>query len=361
MNVLKYTTRPWATAIVIVSLALAAHMASAQVTIDWVTVGDPGNTADITGYGGVDYEYRIGKYDVTVGQYAAFLNAVASTDAFGLYNVSMATDQNVAGISQSGATGNYVYSAIGPFGAVQIPQATAANRPVTYVSWFDAARFANWMANGQPLGPPGPTTTEDGAYAISGTAIAPARNAINPNTGLPPTYWIPSENEWYKAAYFSPLLNSGLGGYYAFATQSDAQPGNVVGSGSNQANCISDTGWPITQASYEPTQNYLTDVGVFTASASHYGTYDQSGGVSQWNDLSGASGPTRGFRNGGWLKPASWQSSSYREQLGPTEEWGFIGFRLASPVPVPEPATCVTALAGLACGGYSMWRRRRRA
>jgi hypothetical protein len=30
-------------------------------------------------------------------------------------------------------------------------------------------------------------------------------------------------------------------------------------------------------------------------------------------------------------------------------------------VPVPEPSTCSVALAGLACGGYSTWRRRKRA
>jgi hypothetical protein len=34
---------------------------------------------------------------------------------------------------------------------------------------------------------------------------------------------------------------------------------------------------------------------------------------------------------------------------------------ITTPVPVPEPATCAMALAGLACGGYSMWRRRKRA
>jgi hypothetical protein len=28
---------------------------------------------------------------------------------------------------------------------------------------------------------------------------------------------------------------------------------------------------------------------------------------------------------------------------------------------VPEPSTCVMALAGLACGGYSMFGRRKRA
>jgi sulfatase modifying factor 1 len=58
------------------------------VTIDWVTVGDPGNAADTTGYGAVADAFRIGKYEVTIGQYTDFLNAVAATDTSSLYNAS---------------------------------------------------------------------------------------------------------------------------------------------------------------------------------------------------------------------------------------------------------------------------------
>ena len=100
-------------------------------------VGNAGNAADTTGYGAVTNPFAIGKYDVTVGQYTSFLNAVGATDTYGLYNTGMATDLNVAGISQSGSSGSYTYSVIG-----------SANHPITYVSWFDAARFANWVANG---------------------------------------------------------------------------------------------------------------------------------------------------------------------------------------------------------------------
>jgi hypothetical protein len=49
---------------------------------------------------------------------------------------------------------------------------------------------------------------------------------------------------------------------------------------------------------YSDSQNYLTDVGAFTNSASYYGTFDQSGNLYQWNDLDGASGSTRGYRGG---------------------------------------------------------------
>ena len=61
----------------------------------FVPVGNPGNAADpATGslYGDVNYEYSIGQYEITIGQYTEFLNAVAASDPYGLYNSSMASD-----------------------------------------------------------------------------------------------------------------------------------------------------------------------------------------------------------------------------------------------------------------------------
>ena len=73
--------------------ALSFSPAARALTVDTVPVGDPGNANDpATGYGAVGYEYRIGKYEVTLSQYAAFLNAVAATDAHDLYHPSMAAD-----------------------------------------------------------------------------------------------------------------------------------------------------------------------------------------------------------------------------------------------------------------------------
>src|SRR5208283_1300303 len=125
-----------------------------------VPVGDAGNAADTTtGYGAVGYDYSIGTYDVTLTQYTAFLNSVARTDTYGLYNTNMATNLNVAGIARTGSPGSYSYAVIGD-----------GQRPVTYVSWYDAVRFANWLTDGN---------TETGAYRItnggnnSGTVAVP--------------------------------------------------------------------------------------------------------------------------------------------------------------------------------------------
>jgi len=242
----------------------------------------------------------------------------------------------------------------------------SANRPITYVSWFDSARFANWMANGQPTGAQGFTTTENGAYNLNGATSgnAVAKNATNPNTGAAPTFYVPNQNEWYKAAYYSPSYGgAGVGGYYAYATQSNTIQGNVVGSAANQANCNNGV-YSVTQlGSYSSSQNYLTDVGAFTNSGSFYGTFDQSGNVYQWNDLDGAPGSSRGIRGGDWNDFAFYVSSSSSFSGGPSYEDYLVGFRLASPVSgsaVPEiDPNGLSAVLGLIVGGLGLLERRR--
>src|ERR1051325_949782 len=165
--------RPFLGAVAILAwLAMSAAEAT-LIQIQTVPVGDPGNANDpSTGgfYGGVGYAYNIGKYEVTVGQYTAFLNSVAATDTYGLYNISMFGAANIAGIYRHGASGTYSYSVIG-----------SANHPITYVSWGDAARFANWLNNSQPTGAEGAGTTETGAYSLNGAVTDAALNAVSRN------------------------------------------------------------------------------------------------------------------------------------------------------------------------------------
>jgi len=290
--------------------------ATSLVAMSMVTVGNPGNAADTgstySGYGAVSYAYQIGKYDVTGSQYTAFLNAVASTDTYGLYNTGMGTNTNVAQISRSGSSGSYTYAVMNSTGS----------RPISYVTWFDSARFANWMSNGQPSGAQTSTTTENGTYNVNGATSgnAVAANATNPNTGLAPTFRMPLENEWYKAAYYSPNYGgTGVGGYWTYATQSDTAPGTTIGSSANQAN-------------YNNVIGTATNVGSFSGSGSFYGTFDQSGNVWQWNDLDGVAGLLRGLRGGSSITSTDYLSSSARFDYDPSYKISTNGFRLASPV-----------------------------
>jgi sulfatase modifying factor 1 len=330
---------------------LLAH----AVIIDVVAVGNPGNSADTGGFGAVSSSYYISKYEVTIGQYVEFLNAVAVTDTNGLWNSGMHSDQNIRGIARSGADGTYSYAAAGPEGlnSGSVVTQSAANRPITFVSWDNAARFANWMANNQPTGPQGPGTTEDGAYLIGATVT---RRTTNPNTNAAPTYALPTSDQWYKAAYYSPVLG-GSGGYYNYATQSDESPGNVVGNGSNQANVVNVGGaYSLTQSNtLEGAQNYLTDVGSYSGSSSFYGTFDQTGNASEWTDP-GSGESNALLRGGAWNLNALGAGNGTSTAI--TTANYDTGFRLVAAV--PEPGTTGLMVSGVGCG--LLWRlvRRRR-
>jgi formylglycine-generating enzyme len=315
-------------------LTLVTATATGTVNIETVPIGNPGNGNDpATGnaYGGVGYNYRIDKYDVTVGQYTAFLNAVAATDTYNLYNPSMTSDLNIAGIAQS-VSSPHTYSVIG-----------SANHPITYVSWGDAARFSNWLNNGQPAGVEGPGTTETGAYTLNGAVSDAALAAITRNAGA--KWFIPSESEWYKAAFYDPVAAH----YWTYATGTNTTPTSAPpGSTPNTANFYDNntTGFAVTgSTSYSSTQNYLTDVGMYTASASPYGTYDQNGDVFQWNEAL-VSGSFRGLRGGLWSLNSHYLPSSDRGDFNPSSESSDFGFRVAT---IPEPK--VLTLAALATIG----------
>lgn len=295
---------------------------SADSFVEMVTVGnpgnaaDPGNTSDPDVYGAVANPFRIGKYEVTLAQYAAFLNAVAATDTYDLYDPGVLKDTQVAGIQQSGAPGSLTYSVVG-----------SGTRPVTYVDWFDAARFCNWLHNGRPNGMQDAGTTERGAYTLDG---ASSGIAFTREPGA--KFWIPSEDEWYKAAYHHP---NSLGGpsddYYLYTTMSDTPPDNQIGATPNEANTYT-TVYSVTQAPLpaSTTQNYLTDIGAFSGSPSYYGTFDQGGNVWEWTE--GINGGQRVVRGSSWDNLPAQILSSVRSSLGHERE-DTIGFRVAGSLP----------------------------
>jgi formylglycine-generating enzyme required for sulfatase activity len=206
----------------LVLAALVFALPARAVTIDWVPVGNPNNTADTptncfaANCGSVDHAYYISKYETTNTQYADFLNAKAASDPLGLYNTNMGNNATFGDITQSGVSGSCTYSVKAGF----------ENKPVTYVSFYDSLRFSNWLNNGQ-----GSADTETGAYTITVDGIT-TENTITRNGGA--NIFLPSENEWYEAAYCSPG-----GVYFDYPTGTDSETGCVVpGSDTeNSANC----------------------------------------------------------------------------------------------------------------------------
>jgi formylglycine-generating enzyme required for sulfatase activity len=258
----------------------------------------------------VAYDYRISKYEVTNAQYAEFLNAVADTDTNGLYNAEMDSDTN-GGITQSGSSGSFSYSVKTGF----------TDKPVNFVSFWDALRFANWLHNGQQVGAQDNTTTEDGAYAITEAGIAD--DSITRNAGA--TIFLTSEDEWYKAAYYDALSMS----YFDYPAGSNTVTTCAAPTGApNSANCLS--GYA------------ATDVGSYTGSPSPYGTFDQGGNVWEFNEGDGF----RRFIRGGSSASSPGELFKFsRYNIGPSyERSSDLGFRVAS---LPEPAAGLLVLTGL--------------
>lgn len=222
-----------------------------------------------------------------------------------------------------------------------------------YVSWYDSIRFANWMHNGMGAG-----DTENGAYTLLGGTPTPSNgNSITRNPGA--KWWLPSEAEWYKAAYHK---NDGVtGNYWDYPTSTDAvpfsdqPPGSGAPTQSNTANFFKDDntangyddGYAVTgSTSFNNAQNYQANVGEYTVSTSPYGTFDQGGNVFEWNET--LIGSSRGLRGGAYGNVSSLLHASERQALDPSLEaingFGIVGFRVAS---IPEPASITLCFANV--------------
>ncbi len=308
---------------------LAAATAPAPF-IEMVTVSHAGNAGDQDfgdgHFGAVPYEYSIGKFEVTNSQYVAFLNAVAATDTNGLFNANMETNAR-GGIDQFGTSGSFRYAV----------RAGMSDKPVNLVSFWDCCRFCNWLHNGRPNGLQIAGTTETGSYDLT----IPGAIAANTVTRLPGAkFFLPTEDQWYKAAYHQPTSVGGdpADGYWLYPTKSNDIPteaavnaiGEIEPDTANIANYNNGADWD--SNGDEINENgHVTAVGSGGAgSASFYGAFDMGGNVWEWDEMV-ISGSFRGLRGGSWNNSELGLRSSFRPNSNPVLEFDSIGFRVASP------------------------------
>ena len=291
--------------VVVASLVLLATPAHAQwagvkLELDWITVGAPGNPCDSQPegcFGSVGYEYQLGRFETTNTQYARFLNSVAASDAYALYDDAMASDASNGGITRSGVAGSYTYGVKPGF----------ANKPVSYVSFWDALRFANWLYNGQPIGGQFDSTTESGAYTLTPAGVA--ANSVSRTQGA--GIFLPSEDEWHRAAY-----DAGGTSWFDFPAGSDLTPGcTAPGATANTANCAA-------------AATSVSDVGAYAGSASPSGSFDQGGNIAEWNEGAPTS-TTRRIAGGSWAGPIDQLAAANRDRLTPASAGDWTGFRVA--------------------------------
>jgi formylglycine-generating enzyme required for sulfatase activity len=249
--------------------------------------------------------------EVTNSDYAEFLDAVASSDPLALYHPAMGGDPR-GGIVRHGTPGAYTYAA----------KPWMADKPVNFVSWLDAARYANWMHHARPRGLAGPGTTETGAYDLR--VGNPGPNAAR----APGARWfLPSAAEWEAAAYDDPALAVS----WQYPTRSDQPPfaapsdeqGDAPLAGPDLANYGNGASWNGLEG------NVMTVATLGPLSASGYGTYDQGGNVAEWTEAQ-SEGGTRPVRGGSFADPASLLAAGSQLELHPNEHLTTVGFRLAS-------------------------------
>jgi sulfatase modifying factor 1 len=280
----------------VVCVMAVANVASADtirgISMDFVTIGNAGNAGDTTGYGAVVNNYRIGKYEVTNAQWNTFTAAAGAP---------------------LGNDGGYSYSAT----------YTGDQQPTNNVSWYEALQFCNYLTSGDK---------SKGAYQFSGNNANPGSfleiDRVSSISTYGTTYVIPTEDEWYKAAYFK----SDGSGYSLYANGTDTAP--IAGVNSNYDYLPPYQPWDISNGTQE--QN---------------GTFDMMGNVWEWNETL-LYGSSRGFRGGSFYSTAFSLRSSYRSYDYPYFGYDNIGFRVAS---VPEPCS----LALLFIGGLALLRTRR--
>jgi len=286
-------------AMVLLGMTTIASAAIVQgIEMDFVTIGNPGNPgdtrveADPSGCGAVGHTYQLGQYEITNAQWDSFVTAAGAPTG----NPSDAYDESA--------------------------YHTGDNIPTNRVSWYEAAQFSNYLTSGDK---------SQGAYQFSGDNSNPGdfegidRDSALSTYGI--AYVIPTEDEWYKAAYYTGS------GYSTYANGTDTAP--IAGDDTN----------------YDMAIGQPWDVGVGNGTEEQNGTYDMMGNVWEWNETL-IFGSYRGLRGGSCDYYDGYLGSSSQGYDDPTNEYDSIGFRVAS---VPEPCTLVL----LSLGGLTLMRRRR--
>lgn len=321
--------------LVLACLLLAAP--AAALPPELVTVGAPGNEGDPgnNGYGAVDYVFEIGRTEVTNREYAAFLNAVAADDPHALWVPSQGSHAS-GGIVRSGTAGSYVYTVKPGF----------EDKPVLFVSFLSAARFANWLHHGMPSGPAAAARIESGSYDLA---------AEDPEERLPGASWvIPDRHEWSKAAYYYPGSALAPPHWFAYATGADVLPtpatcsetGAVTNPGSNVAVYGQTCNWN------GSTTGNVADVGT-AGNPSAFGTYDQTGNALEL--VARAEYPGVLLLGGGAASDASGLARTWAAGTANDNANGLYGFRVAR---VPEPGGAAGPAAALLTLAALRTRRR---
>ena len=331
------------------AVSLFAFAAAAQVDplsgIDFVTVGAVGN-APYTGpdpynhsygFGQVNHEYRIGRTEVTTAQWVEFYNAAFDRPQSEWIGFIATPSVWGAGSTAPNTPGGRRWSATPASGL----------RPVGGISWRTAAIYANWLHNGKSLEREAFLT---GSYEVSSFGYFPGTNIWSDQFARSPgaRYFIPSYDEWLKAAHYDPSRvndDGTTGGWWAYSNGTDAPLiGGVPGTG---------------QANFGFSGGYTIPLGSYPQTRSPWGLLDMAGATSEWSERVGIE--STGLRHR-FLDGSRWNSGfnegladavySFRANAFPDIPSFSFGLRMAAVVPAPG--------VGVFGVGLLLWHARRR-
>lgn len=312
----------------------------------WATIGDAGNPGYDGqvrtdgfpgGRGSVGYTYRMSRLEVTTGQWLEYINTF-TTQSDGM---AFFLDEP----NRWGAQSDLSYPGPGRRYALDPSHPNPAMSPVAGLSWRDAARFCNWLHGGKSSDPASLIT---GAYDTTTWGPGPTPGTYtDAERHLPGArFWIPTLDEYLKAAYFDPNKNgAGQAGWWLYNNRSDTQPaiGGAPGVGESS---VGTGDWRIPLGSYSTT--------------SAYGLLDLSGGASEWLEdqrpLTAGFPYNERFWDGSWVDEPlqAGQTRDLATRIGasdPVSGLVSIGLRIAS---VPSPPS-----AWLFAGAMLVCKRRR--
>jgi formylglycine-generating enzyme required for sulfatase activity len=318
------TTLPAAQAVAAVTSIFGAG--PNQFTMVFERVGNAGNAADTTGVprpaGSVGYNFYMGKYEV-------------SRDMISKFNASQLLQISMQDMS--------------PYGG------NSPNKPATGVTWNEAARFVNWLST---------STGGFAAYKYPNGDVneniqlwTPADVAdydpANPFRSKRAKYFLPSFNEWYKAAYYDPAI----GGYWDYPTMSNSEP-LAVTNGTLPNSAVYST---VSLPQIGPAD--ITDAGGLSA----YKIMAMGGNAYEWQEsafdlVNDVAGEDRAFRGGDWSSTHHFLRSVNWSSIAPADFDFNIGFRVAYyndvPPPVPEPSSMAMVLLGVGAYLGKRWTRK---
>jgi formylglycine-generating enzyme len=269
-------------------LATVMQVAPAEIIrgidLDFVTIGNPGNPAFLTGHGAVDYVYRIGKYEITNAQWDQFLISAGAPSGF----------------PPSAFDNDAFY--------------TGDQKATTGISWYEAAMFCNWLTSGNK---------SKGAYIFGDHGVFSGINRGAAISVYGTVYVIPTDDEWYKAAYYNANENR----YSLYANGHNHSAPSVWNYGGSRV---------------------VWDVG--TGSEEQNGTYDMMGNVWEWTETwtIGQGGHQYVFERGGSHRSSDVNLNAYNSFYDlPNQDGDEMGFRIAV---IPE----TTSLMLLGLGGLGI-------